>query len=63
VKFVSDGIYSRVKAKGAKAEHNVLRRPIICICNDIYDPALRPLRPISFVVNFPPIDAARLAER
>ncbi|XP_062120896.1 chromosome transmission fidelity protein 18 homolog [Drosophila sulfurigaster albostrigata] len=63
VKFVSDGIYSKVKAKGAKAEHNVLRRPIICICNDIYDPALRPLRQIAFVVNFPPIDAARLAER
>ncbi|KAL7742068.1 hypothetical protein ACLKA6_018315 [Drosophila palustris] len=63
VKFVSDGIYSKAKAKGAKAEHNVLRRPIICICNDIYDPALRPLRQIAFVVNFPPIDAARLAER
>ncbi|KAH8271906.1 hypothetical protein KR044_010423 [Drosophila immigrans] len=63
VKFVSDGIYSKVKTKGAKAEHNVLRRPIICICNDIYDPALRPLRQIAFVVNFPPIDAARLAER
>ncbi|KAH8412062.1 hypothetical protein KR222_007977 [Zaprionus bogoriensis] len=63
VKFVSDGIYSRAKAKGAKAEHNVLRRPIICICNDIYDPALRPLRQIAFVVSFPPIDAARLAER
>ncbi|XP_023174575.2 chromosome transmission fidelity protein 18 homolog isoform X2 [Drosophila hydei] len=63
VKFVSDGIFSKVKSKGAKAEHNVLRRPIICICNDIYDPALRPLRQIAFVVNFPPIDAARLAER
>ncbi|XP_030556914.1 chromosome transmission fidelity protein 18 homolog [Drosophila novamexicana] len=63
VKFVSDGIFSKVKAKGAKAEHNVLRRPIICICNDIYDPALRPLRQIAFVVNFPPIDSARLAER
>ncbi|TDG42801.1 hypothetical protein AWZ03_010776 [Drosophila navojoa] len=63
VKFVSDGIFSKAKSKGAKAEHNVLRRPIICICNDIYDPALRPLRQIAFVVSFPPIDAARLAER
>ncbi|ALC38865.1 cutlet [Drosophila busckii] len=63
VKFVSDGIYSKAKSKGAKPQHNVLRRPIICICNDIYDPALRPLRQIAFVVNFPPIDAARLAER
>ncbi|XP_068151463.1 chromosome transmission fidelity protein 18 homolog [Drosophila tropicalis] len=63
VKFVSDGIYSKVKAKGSKPEHNVLRRPIICICNDVYDPALRPLRQIAFVVQFPPIDSARLAER
>ncbi|XP_016956993.1 chromosome transmission fidelity protein 18 homolog [Drosophila biarmipes] len=63
VKFISDGIYTKVKAKGAKAEHNVLKRPIICICNDVYDPALRPLRQVAFVVTFPPIDAARLAER
>ncbi|XP_017047709.1 chromosome transmission fidelity protein 18 homolog [Drosophila ficusphila] len=63
VKFISDGVYSKVKAKGAKAEHNVLKRPIICICNDVYDPALRPLRQVAFVVTFPPIDAARLAER
>ncbi|XP_034666321.1 chromosome transmission fidelity protein 18 homolog [Drosophila subobscura] len=63
VKFVNDDVHSKAKAKGAKSEHNVLRRPIICICNDIYDPALRPLRQIAFVVTFPPIDAARLAER
>ncbi|KAH8240882.1 hypothetical protein KR026_006667 [Drosophila bipectinata] len=63
VKFVNDGIYSKVKAKGAKAEQNILRRPIICICNDVYDPALRPLRQAAFVVSFPPIDSARLAER
>ncbi|EDV57669.1 chromosome transmission fidelity protein 18 homolog [Drosophila erecta] len=63
VKFISDAVYSKVKAKGAKAEHNVLKRPIICICNDVYDPALRPLRQVAFVVSFPPIDAARLAER
>lgn len=41
----------------------MLKRPIICICNDVYDPALRPLRQIAFVVTFPPIDSARLAER
>ncbi|GBP03909.1 Chromosome transmission fidelity protein 18 homolog, partial [Eumeta japonica] len=51
------------KAKGAKASHNILKRPIICICNDVYDPALRSLRQIAFVVTFPPIDSARLAER
>ncbi|XP_030384049.1 chromosome transmission fidelity protein 18 homolog [Scaptodrosophila lebanonensis] len=63
VKFVNDGIYSKAKAKGAKAVHNVLKRPIICICNDIYDPALRALRQMAFVVRFPPLDSARLAER
>uniref|UniRef100_A0A6P4F1G0 Chromosome transmission fidelity protein 18 homolog n=1 Tax=Drosophila rhopaloa TaxID=1041015 RepID=A0A6P4F1G0_DRORH len=63
VKFISDGIFNKGKAKGAKAEHNILKRPIICICNDVYDPALRPLRQVAFVVSFPPIDAARLAER
>lgn len=41
----------------------ILRRPIICICNDIYAPSLRPLRQIAFIVTFPPLDSARLAER
>ncbi|KAM7354089.1 chromosome transmission fidelity protein 18 homolog [Cochliomyia hominivorax] len=63
VKFVSDSVQSKAKAKGSKATHNILKRPIICICNDVYDPALRPLRQIAFVVTFPPIDSARLAER
>ncbi|KAJ1827466.1 Chromosome transmission fidelity protein 18, partial [Coemansia sp. RSA 2708] len=40
-----------------------LRRPIICICNNVYAPALRPLRQIAqcFTVNAP--TAARLAQR
>lgn len=41
----------------------ILRRPIICICNDIYTPSLRPLRQVAFIVTFPPLDSARLAER
>ncbi|XP_065357892.1 chromosome transmission fidelity protein 18 homolog [Calliphora vicina] len=63
VKFVTDSVLSKAKAKGGKPAHNILKRPIICICNDVYDPALRPLRQIAFVVTFPPIDSARLAER
>ncbi|KAI8121802.1 Chromosome transmission fidelity protein 18 like protein [Lucilia cuprina] len=63
VKFVTDSVQSKAKTKGGKATHNILKRPIICICNDVYDPALRPLRQIAFVVTFPPIDSARLAER
>lgn len=29
-----------------------LRRPIICICNDLYAPALRPLRQYARIVRF-----------
>lgn len=49
--------------KKNKADQFVLRRPIICICNDLYVPALRPLRQVGFVVSFPPISSARLADR
>ncbi|EFA08812.2 Chromosome transmission fidelity protein 18 homolog-like Protein [Tribolium castaneum] len=59
VKFVQGGPSGRKKQK----ERNVLKRPIICICNDVYVPALRPLRQIAFVVNFPPTSNTRLAER
>lgn len=41
----------------------LLRRPIICICNDIYTPSLRALRQVAFVVSFPQLDSSRLAER
>ncbi|XP_004531346.1 chromosome transmission fidelity protein 18 homolog [Ceratitis capitata] len=64
VKFVTDNVVNKSKAKAkAKAERNLLKRPIICICNDIYEPALRPLRQIAFVVTFPPIETTRLTER
>ncbi|KAF2888067.1 hypothetical protein ILUMI_18107 [Ignelater luminosus] len=62
VKFIN-GISTTKKKKGAKQSPNILKRPIICICNDVYVPALRPLRQIAFVVNFPPTASARLAER
>lgn len=64
VKFVSDNVISKVRAKAkGKPQRNMLKRPIICICNDIYEPALRPLRQIAFVVTFPPIETTRLTER
>lgn len=47
----------------AKSSSGILRRPIICICNDIYAPSLRPLRQVAFIVTFPPLDSGRLAER
>lgn len=55
VKFVTG------KTKGKKVYS--LKRPIICICNDLYVTALRSLRQVAFVVNFPPTTSARLAER
>ncbi|MFH4974686.1 hypothetical protein AB6A40_001395 [Gnathostoma spinigerum] len=48
-----------VMAKGRSAT----RRPIICICNNSYVPALRELRSISLVINVPPIEIHRLIKR
>ncbi|KAK4315368.1 hypothetical protein Pmani_013421 [Petrolisthes manimaculis] len=54
----------RATKKGSKKkEATVLHRPVICICNDLYTPALRPLRQIALVVQFPPTHTARLAQR
>lgn len=50
------------KKKKKKEETNILR-PIICICNDLYAPALRPLRQMSLVVPFPQTLSSRLAFR
>merc|ERR1712136_150159 len=49
-------------SKKAKAEE-LLSRPIICICNDLYIPALRLLRQQSYVLEFPSISSSRLASR
>ncbi|XP_056634138.1 chromosome transmission fidelity protein 18 homolog isoform X1 [Diorhabda sublineata] len=49
--------------KSKKGKNFVLKRPIICICNDVYVPALKPLRQIAFVIHFPPTCSTRLAER
>uniref|UniRef100_A0A915IWC7 AAA+ ATPase domain-containing protein n=1 Tax=Romanomermis culicivorax TaxID=13658 RepID=A0A915IWC7_ROMCU len=41
----------------------ILRRPIICICNDLYVPALTELRKIALVLHVPPIEIRRLSDR
>ncbi|XP_074742288.1 chromosome transmission fidelity protein 18 homolog isoform X2 [Strix uralensis] len=46
-----------------RREGGLLLRPIICICNDQYVPALRPLRQQSFLLNFPRTAPSRLAQR
>ncbi|XP_032182570.1 chromosome transmission fidelity protein 18 homolog isoform X1 [Mustela erminea] len=46
-----------------RAEGGLLMRPIICICNDQFVPALRQLRQQAFLLHFPPILSSRLAQR
>ncbi|XP_059476383.1 chromosome transmission fidelity protein 18 homolog isoform X1 [Neocloeon triangulifer] len=62
LKFITDKDISKgKKKKGAKAQ--ILKRPIICICNDLYKPALRQLKQQALIINFPPTAAPRLAQR
>lgn len=51
------------KKSRKKKRAGPLSRPIICICNDQYAPALRQLRQVAFLVTFPPTIPARLAAR
>lgn len=70
IRFITDSPKDATKnpkqvgGKPGKSKNaGILRRPIICICNDIYTPSLRALRQVAFVVTFPSLDASRLAER
>ncbi|XP_034044830.1 chromosome transmission fidelity protein 18 homolog [Thalassophryne amazonica] len=49
--------------KKKKKKESILLRPIICICNDLYAPALRPLRQQAFLLAFPQTQPSRLAQR
>lgn len=49
--------------KRKKGDIPLLTRPIICICNDQYSPALKPLRQLALVLNFPTTATSRLAAR
>ncbi|XP_041838277.1 chromosome transmission fidelity protein 18 homolog [Melanotaenia boesemani] len=50
-------------AKKKKKKESILLRPIICICNDLYVSALRPLRQQAFLLTFPPTQPSRLTQR
>uniref|UniRef100_T1INU3 Saposin B-type domain-containing protein n=1 Tax=Strigamia maritima TaxID=126957 RepID=T1INU3_STRMM len=54
---------AKEKKKGGKKASNGLRRPVICICNNQYVPALRQLRQSALVLTFPTIASSRLAFR
>ncbi|CAL8094492.1 unnamed protein product [Orchesella dallaii] len=48
---------------GKKKIKKVLRRPIICICNDLYATSLKILKKYAFVIQFPQIGVPRLIDR
>ncbi|XP_066992527.2 chromosome transmission fidelity protein 18 homolog [Anabrus simplex] len=62
VKYVTGKNVGKARGK-KKVESSVLRRPVICICNDIYVPALRPLRQLALIFHFPPTSSSRLGQR
>nr|XP_061779038.1 chromosome transmission fidelity protein 18 homolog [Nerophis lumbriciformis] len=57
----SDATTESTKKK--KKKETILLRPIICICNDLYVPALRALRQQAFLLTFPQTQPSRLAQR
>ena len=64
----ADGRIKVIKDRGAKKrkkkeEPKMLQRPIICICNDLYAPALRSLRQVAKLVKMTEPTAQRLVGR
>ena len=55
----TDGATRRRNRRGPRP----LRRPVICVCNDPYAPALRPLRGHALLVNVPPPPTSRVVAR
>ncbi|CRL05020.1 CLUMA_CG018188, isoform A [Clunio marinus] len=62
IRFVSGQVVEKSK-KGKNNKKFILKRPIICICNDMYGANMRNLRQIAFVLNINQIDSSRLADR
>ncbi|XP_015673740.1 chromosome transmission fidelity protein 18 homolog [Protobothrops mucrosquamatus] len=58
-------VQSEDRPIGAKSRgrSKLLLRPIICICNDQYVPALRLLKQQAFILNFPSTLQSRLVQR
>lgn len=48
---------------GSKSGAGALNRPVICICNDLFAPSLRALRPIALQLRFRESDPHALASR
>lgn len=63
IKFSQGQVKEKSKKGNNKKKNSILRRPIICICNELYGANLRALRQVAFIVNFTHIDSAKLADR
>lgn len=63
IQSLVDMIRAEIPPKSAKRKATYLRRPIICICNHKFAPALRPLLPYAAHFNVDPPSSARLVAR
>ncbi|KAL9940432.1 hypothetical protein V8E36_001137 [Tilletia maclaganii] len=52
IKLIEGGKGSKGKGKDKKPVGKPLLRPIICVCNDAYAPALRGLRPMAKMIRY-----------
>ncbi|GAA6060295.1 hypothetical protein JCM10212_002936 [Sporobolomyces blumeae] len=66
VKLVSEGSSTKrptTRKNGKGKKDRPLLRPIICICNDLYAPVLRPLRALAKIIRFSPPTNTMLTKR
>jgi chromosome transmission fidelity protein 18 len=63
IQALVDIVKADMPSKNTKQKSSYLRRPIICICNHKYAPALRPLLPFAVQFNVDPPSSARLVAR
>ena len=70
VDFILKYLGSKQKEKtkdnnNSKKEKNekTVKRPVICICNELYTPSLRNLRQKAFVIHFPNTSSTKLIQR
>ena len=64
INYLVNAVTGKLAEKKKKGGDKIIvRRPIICICNDLFTPSLRPLKKIALVVPFPPTLSSRLASR
>lgn len=63
IQFVQGKLVAKGGKKKAMKENEFCKRPVICICNELYTPSLRALRSMAFVINVPKISSVTLANR